>query len=273
MIRSALTVSLVAELSGGPWVYRDPLEISIPQAKKIGFDGIELFVASAAGLNSGLLARLLRDNHLELSAIGTGAGKVLQNLTLTSPDKNIRTRAQSFIGQIIRLAGDFGAPAIIGSMQGAVPSAADRSQVLAWLAEGLEDLAGLAQSYDQPLLFEPLNRYETDIFNRLGDAAAFIGKLDASNILLVADLFHMNIEEASIPQALHSARKLLGYVHFADSNRRAVGMGHTAIDEIAETLRDISYSGYLSAEVFAIPNPDSAALQTIKSINTYFRRR
>jgi len=273
MIRSALTVSLVAELSGGPWVYRDPLEISIPRAKKVGFDGIELFIASAAELNSGLLGRLLGNYNLELSAIGTGAGKVLHNLTLTSTDENVRVRAHSFIREIIRLAGDFGAPAIIGSMQGAVSSDTDRSQALAWLAESLEDLAGLAGSYDQPLLFEPLNRYETDIFNRLGDAAAFIGKLDASNILLVADLFHMNIEEASIPQALRSARELLGYVHFADSNRRAVGMGHTAIDEIAETLRDISYSGYLSAEVFALPDPDSAALQTIKSFNAHFRAR
>ena len=271
MIKSSVTISLVPELAGGPWVYWDPLETSIPEVKKLGFDGIELFIASATAIKSDHLHKLLQNYALELTAVATGAGKVLHGLTLTSPDKNIRALAQGYIKDIIRLAGDLGAPAIIGSMQGSVPTEGDRSQSLLWLADSLEDLAGLASSFDQPLLFEPLNRYETNIFNRLADAASYIEKLNAPNILLLADLFHMNIEETSIPQTLKSVRKSLGYIHFADSNRKAVGMGHIAIDEIAKVLQEIGFSGYLAAEVYPLPDTENAARQTIRTFSKYFR--
>ena len=271
MIKSSVTISLVPELAGGPWVYWDPLEKSIPEIQKLGFDGIELFIASATTVDRGQLNKLLQDNVLELAAVGTGAGKVLHGLTLTSSDKKIRSLAQGYIKDIIRFAGDFGAPAIIGSMQGSVPTGGDRSESLLWLADGLEDLGGLARSFDQPLLFESLNRYETNIFNRLADAASFIEKLNTPNILLLGDLFHMNIEEISIPQALKSVRKSLGYIHFADSNRRAVGMGHIAIDEIAKVLQEIGFSGYLSAEVHPLPDTESAARQTMRTFSKYFR--
>lgn len=271
MIKSAVTISLIPELVGGPWVYWDPLEKSIPEIKKLGFDGIELFIASATAIKSNDLAKLLRENNLELSAIGTGAGKVLKGLILTNPEKNLRKLAINYIGELIRLAGDFGAPVIIGSMQGTVPVDKNRSHILNLLAEGLEELADLAKSFDQPLLFECLNRYETNVFNRLTDAAYFIKNLDASNILLLADLFHMNIEETSIPQTLQTAGESLGYIHFSDSNRHAVGMGHIAMDEIAHVLKNIHYSGYLSAEVFALPDTDSAARQTMQTFTKYFR--
>ena len=44
---------------------------------------------------------------------------------------------------------------------------------------------------------------------------------------LLADLFHMNIEEANLAEAIRAAGSHIGHVHFADSNRRAAGMGHT----------------------------------------------
>ncbi|MFM8336344.1 MAG: TIM barrel protein, partial [Opitutaceae bacterium] len=58
------------------------------------------------------------------------------------------------------------------------------------------------------------------------------------------------------------------HVHFADSNRRAVGLGHTDFAPVIAALREIGYRGYLSAEVFALPDAPRAAEQTIAS----FRR-
>ena len=39
---------------------------------------------------------------------------------------------------------------------------------------------------------------------------------------------------------------------------------------IVTALRDINYSGYLSAEAFAWPNPDAAARQTIEMYRRLF---
>jgi hypothetical protein len=40
---------------------------------------------------------------------------------------------------------------------------------------------------------------------------------------------------------------------------------------IAEALKEISYSGYASAEAFPFPDPDTAAKQTIDSFRKFFR--
>ena len=86
---------------------------------------------------------------------------------------------------------------------------------------------------------------------------------------LLADLFHMNIEEADLPAAIRSAGSFIGHVHFADSNRRAVGGGHTSVPPIIAALREVGYTGYLSAEVFPMPDSVTAATTTIQSFRKY----
>ena len=65
------------------------------------------------------------------------------------------------------------------------------------------------------------------------------------------------------------AGPLVGHVHFADSNRRAAGLGHTDFAPIMAALVEIGYTGYLSAEVLPLPDTDTAARQTIDSFRKY----
>jgi sugar phosphate isomerase/epimerase len=108
------------------------------------------------------------------------------------------------------------------------------------------------------------------MFNQLGTGADFLETLDIGNVVLLADLFHMNIEEESIAGAIRESGKHIGHLHFADSNRRPVGMGHTDMKEIAQALMDIGYEGYASAEALPWPNPDAAAEQTIRAFKECF---
>jgi sugar phosphate isomerase/epimerase len=61
----------------------------------------------------------------------------------------------------------------------------------------------------------------------------------------------------------------VGHIHFADSNRKAAGLGHTDFTPIIAALREISYKGYLSAEVIPLPDSATAAKQTIESFRKY----
>jgi len=140
MIKPCVTISLVRSLSGGPWIYWDELEVSISKAKAAGFDAVELFTASADAVNPDALARLLDEHNIKLGAVGTGAGRVLQGLHLASPDEEIRAKARDFISAMIEFGARFGAPAIIGSMQGSLEGTVEREQALAWLAEGLNEV-------------------------------------------------------------------------------------------------------------------------------------
>ncbi len=264
-MRSAITIALVPEMRGGPFVFSDGLAAGCAKAAEHGFDAVEIFPPSADALDAGQLKSLLAKYNLKIAAVGSGAGWVKHRLHLTDADAAVRRRAREFIATIIDFAGSFGAPAIIGSMQGRWGDGVTRAQALAWLAEALEELAPRAAVHGVPLLYEPLNRYETNLLNRIDDALSFLKPLRARNVKLLCDLFHMNIEEAGIPDALRLAGRQLGHIHFADSNRYAIGFGHTDIAPVAQALKDIGYGGYVSAEVVPWPDSESAAAQAIKA--------
>ncbi|MEY2878985.1 MAG: hypothetical protein RLZZ15_1365 [Verrucomicrobiota bacterium] len=266
-MKSAITVSLVPETAGGPFVFTAGLADACARAAALGFDAVEVFPPSAAAPDLAALPALLAQHRLRLAALGTGAGWVVRKLSLTSPDAAVRRDAREFIRALVDAAAPFGAPAIIGSMQGRWDAATgvSRDHALAWLADALRDLGAHAAARGAFLLYEPLNRYETNLFNRLADTAAWLRSIDTPGVRLLADLFHMNIEEADFAAALRDAGPLVGHVHFADSNRRAVGLGHSDLAPAIAALRAIGYTGYLSAEVFPLPDSHAAAAQTMKA--------
>ncbi len=268
-MKSAVTVSLVPEARGGPFVFWDDLAAACVKARELGFDAIELFPPEPfSGGGTDQVRELLDDNGLSLAAVGTGGGWVKQKLSLTSPDESIRAKAIAFIQRMMDFAAGFDAPVIIGSMQGRAEGAVTKPIALRYLGNALFKLDEHAAELGVTLLYEPLNRYETNLINTLADGVQFLSGSAMRNVKLLADLFHMNIEEASLPDALRKAGPHVGHVHFADSNRQAAGLGHTDFAAVVQALREIGYEGYLSAEVFPLPDSDCAAKQTIEA----FRR-
>lgn len=270
-MKSAVTLSLVPEARGGPFVLWDDVRNACRIAAEMGFDAIEVFPPSADALAQSELLSILSDHKLTLAAVGTGAGWVKQQLTFTSSDPDVRQRALQFASDIVEAAGRHGAPAIIGSMQGRWAGGVTREQALDYLREALQLLARRGARHGTPLIYEPLNRYETNLVNTLADGAQLLKSLSAPNVRLLADLFHMNIEVADIAEELRAAGDLVGHVHIADSNRRPAGYGHTDLAPIAAALRDISYDGYISAECLPYPDSEQAARATIDAFNRHFR--
>jgi sugar phosphate isomerase/epimerase len=261
-VKSSVTISLVKSLNGA-WIFQDDISISIPLAKKIGFDGVELFTAGADDVDAKLLRRLLDDNQINLSAVATGAGKILHNLTLTSPDKTVRAKAIDFVKKIIDFGATFNAPAKIGSMQGNIGKN-NRENALAVLTESLNELGRFARQRNVELLFEPLSHLSTDVINTVADGIEIIKKAGADNIKLLADLYHMDIEEPDIAESIKQAGEFIGYVDFVDSDRKPAGMGHIDLKSAVDALKHIGYKGYLSAEAMPWPDSQTAAEQTMK---------
>ena len=270
MINASVTISLVPQAKGGPFIYWDELKGSIAQAAEMGFHGVEIFPPDAAAVQQADLPRLLDRHGLQLAAMGTGAGWLLHRLHLCHPDAARREQARQFIAGIVDVAGSLGAPAIIGSMQGRCEPGVTREQALGWLAEALTSLGERAAGHGMPLLYEPLNRYETDLLNQLVQARDFLQRLHLSNLRLLADLFHMNIEEVSIPDAITQVVSQLGHVHWADSNRRAAGFGHLDLGPIALALGQGGYHGFVSAEALPYPDSRTAAGQTMRTFRGLF---
>jgi sugar phosphate isomerase/epimerase len=264
-MKSCVTVSLLPEARGGPFVLWDDLNAACETAARLGFDAIEVFAPGPEAIDVPTLQKLLAKHRLSLAAFGTGGGWVRHKLTLTSASAEVRARGVEFISGMIHLASEFDAAVIVGSMQGRFEGEVSRSDALNHLGSALTKLADIAAPKKVTLLYEHLNRYETNLLNRIEEVLSFIKPL-GPNVRILADLFHMSIEESNIADAIRSAGSHIGHVHLADSNRRPAGLGHTDFKPIFAALEQIGYSGYVSAEAFPYPNPEAAAERTIRAV-------
>lgn len=269
-MKSAVTVSIVEQARKGPFVFHDDVAQGCRSAAELGFDAVELFAPSAEAISALPLKQLLDQNSLRLAAVGTGAGMVIHGLHLCDADADRRTRAREFIRDIISAGAAFQAPAIIGSMQGKWDAVTSKETALEFLREGLNDLGDFAASLNVPLFYEPLNRYETNLATTMKEGVELLKSLQTTNVRLLADLFHMNIEESCIADGIRDGGSYIGHVHFVDSNRQAAGRGHMDFQPVAEALQEIGYDGYASAEAFPIPDSTEAARQTIETYRRVF---
>ena len=265
-MKTAVTLCRVPESAAGPFVFHDPLPESFAKAAEHGFDAVELFLEGPDAVPADEIQALQQQHGLAIAAVGTGSGMVKHGLSLTDASPETRKAALDFLLRMIGFGGRLGAPAILGSMQGKWSADVPREKALELLAGSLRIAGEAAAACGVPFIYEPLNRYETNLFNHFGAAAEFLDEREISNVVLLADLFHMSIEERDVAAALRAGASRLGHVHWADSNRQAMGFGHTDPAPIMAVLREISYSGYLSAEVLPLPDADTAASQTLQSL-------
>jgi sugar phosphate isomerase/epimerase len=268
MIRSAITVSLVEQARSGPFVLHGDLTSHCRLASELGYHAVEVFAPEPAAAAN--LSGLLKETGLQLAAVGTGAGWLIHRLSLTSPDEGNRRQAIRFIQSLIEWGGPLGAPAIIGSMQGRHGDGVSPEQARDWLRVALDELGEEARRYNVPLLYEPLNRYETNLTNTIAGGVELLQSLQTDNVRLLADLFHMQIEEVNVASALLSGGRFIGHVHFVDSNRRPVGCGHLQFGPIVAALHEMGYAGYVSAEAFPWPDSRQAAEQTLRAYRYWF---
>jgi sugar phosphate isomerase/epimerase len=93
-------------------------------------------------------------------------------------------------------------------------------------------------------------------------------KVGMKNVGLLLDTFHMNIEDASITESIRAAKDCLFHFHVADSNRWYPGAGHVDFRSVLDTLKEIGYSGFVSAEILPLPDSDLAAKHAIEYLRT-----
>jgi sugar phosphate isomerase/epimerase len=245
---------------------RGNFEECVKTAIELGYGGIELFVEDPTRLTFQEIKKLIKSYGLEVPAVGTGPTYVQFGLSFTSSNAEIRGKAVKRIRQYIELAEKVESNIIIGSVKGKYET--DYKDGWLCLKDCLEKCLEVAARLGVHMLLEPLNRYESNIINTLGEALRLIEELGSEWIRVMGDTFHMNIEERSIYGAIKDTREYLQYIHFADSNRLAPGQGHLDFKEIINSLKEINYKNFLSVEILPIPDQHRAAKLAIEHLGT-----
>ena len=242
--------------------FKEGLEKNIPKIKRFGYDGVELAVRNPELLDVEWLKSLLEKNNLSVIAIQTGQVFLEEGLSFTDPARDIRIKAIERIKSLVRLAKTLNALVIIGLVRGQRKKEITAEQAEQWLIEAFRECA--AENKEVKLVIEPINRYETNLINTLESGLDILEKVNMKNVGILLDTFHMNIEEPSISKSIAVARENLFHFHIADSNRWYPGAGHINFAEIVNALNQLDYQGFITAEILPLPDPDTAAINTIK---------
>jgi len=232
---------------------KEELEKNFGLLRRLGLDGAELAIRNPQEIAPREIFSLLERYQLKVPALGTGQAYIDEGLSLTAEEKNIRQKARERLFAHLELSAQLSAMVIIGLIRGS-PELSQKEESLKILKEELDIICQKAKSLGSPgLLLEPLNRYETSLLNTISEAKEFIEELGSENLKILADSFHMNIEERDISGALRGAGDLLGHIHLADSNRWAPGQGHFNFEGFFQALAELNYQGWLSGEFLPLP--------------------
>ncbi len=236
-------------------VFKGRFRENIVKISQLGYDGVELAIRDPASIDVPMLQSTLLEGGLVVPAIGTGQAYGEDGLSFTAVEPSIRKTAISRVKNHIRLAAELDAVVILGLIRGVTPDGISQERTMDWLVEALTACARDAADHGVRLALEPINRYETDLINTIDQGLALRGRVGAVSLGLLPDTFHMNLEEVSIESSIRQAASRIFHFHVADSNRWYPGAGHLDFSNILSVLKDINYTGWVSAET--LPHPDA----------------
>jgi D-psicose/D-tagatose/L-ribulose 3-epimerase len=232
------------------WTFGDiALEEKCKIAKESGVDGVE--VQGDLTQDPAELANLLSRYDLKILSVTPN------NVDISSVNEDTRRMAVQYFLDLLSWARDLGANRIcLHGDVGKVVGCGDMEKDWQLLVESSKTVMEKAEALKIEVVYEVLNRYENHQIVTSHEALNLINEINSPNLFILLDSYHMNIEEADPIDALRIAGSKLGVYHVADSNRQAVGNGHSNIKGQIEALHEINYHGPIIMEMTAEgPNP------------------
>ncbi len=249
----------------GPLLFSGDLFYGLEQIKKYGYDGVELSLLDSQAVDQDSIMKKLDQLGLSVFAIATGQTYVTDGCGLYSYYEDKRKKALERILHHIDFAARLNCCVIIGGIRGKVEDDCDDFAETQKKGDAaVAECVHYGEEKGVTLLIEPINRYETNVINRLDQGRELIRAIESEHLKLLPDTYHMNIEERSPEKSILEAGASIGYIHFADSNRMAPGWGHIDFLKIIAALKEIVYTGPIGVEILPRPDDHQAAQQAIQ---------
>ena len=130
-----------------------------------------------------------------------------------------------------------------------------------------KQLAPVAMKHDITITLEPLNKRECNFINSLAEGAEIVQEVNHSNFRLLADIYHMIMENES-PAGIIKYGHLLSHTHIAEKNgRSAPGLNNEDFTPYFRALKEVSYEGRMAIECTwqSIEDQASKSLSAMRS--------
>ena len=239
--------------------------------QELGFEGIELTTSSQPDLIDEIRAAT-HETGVQPSITSTRLGGCLIDARREERDLAVRSHIQALeIAAAVGAVGVISPPTITMKMQVGRPRIPDLSPVVSrneverkMVVALYRDIASAGERLGALLIIEPLNRYEQFWPLKLQDAVALCEEVGSPACKMMADLFHMNIEESDMPAAIREAGPSIVNVHLADSHRQLPGSGHMDFHSCFRALKEIGYDGYMGLECVIQGEPMGALRECVR---------
>ena len=244
-------------LSTHNWMRAEPLETTLRRIKQFGYESIEIS-GEPTQYDTKETRALLKEYGMRCWGAVT---LTLGERNLAAKDEGQRARSVEYVKSVITMVSELEGeivtlvPVTVGKV---VPDATPGEE-WGWVVDSARECFAHAQEKGVKVAIEPLNRFETYLFNRCAQALALADEV-SPDCGVCLDAYHLNMEESDIYEAIRLAGDRLFDFHVADNNRFAAGLGHLDWQKIVSTLKEVGYDGALTNEFVAPVDRTPAAI-------------
>jgi D-psicose/D-tagatose/L-ribulose 3-epimerase len=228
---------------------RDECARAVARSAEVGYDLIEIVALDPEAIDVAFTRK-----QLEQAGIGATSSLGLDaesDISSNDPDKT--KRGQLRLEQAVAMARDIGATHVCGILESAfqkysVPTTAEGVKRS---VEVLQRVGETAAKNNIILGLEVVNRYESNVLNTASQAVEMCKRIGSSHVKAHLDVYHMNIEESDISQAIIDTGDYIGYFHTGDSHRGYMGSGTIDLAGAFRALVKANYQGPITFESFS----------------------
>lgn len=247
-----------------------PLGRAASMLRKAGYRGVEFAPYTIFGdFSAAAIAAGLAEARAALDGEGlafAGFHWLMvgpEPLHLTTADAALRARSLDHLRKLIDAAGRLGGGSLVlGSpKQRSTTPGTDRGAATARLAEGLAALAGEAEACASRILLEALDSTQTDVVNTLAEARSIVESIGRRGVGGMFDFHNVGDERQPWDTLIRQNAGFIGHVHVNEMDGRWPSSGASDFAPAFAALREIGYQGWVSMELFSVPEDPAAILR------------
>jgi D-psicose/D-tagatose/L-ribulose 3-epimerase len=223
----------------------------VEKARDLGFDILEICIEDPKTIDPKSILDRMEKHGLEATICGAFG----PDRDASSEDATIREQAIRYINTCVDIARQLNSRVVAGPMYSAVGktrllSPSEKEQQWQWAIDSLRKAGDYAGEWNVKLALEPLNRFETDFINTVEQGLELVDRIGNSNIGLLLDTFHMNVEEKDSGEAIRKAGASILHFHACENDRGTPGTGQVDWNAVKGALGDAGYEGPIVIEAF-----------------------
>ena len=224
-------------------------EVAISSSARVGYDLIEIPALDPSRIDVASTREMLERHGLRASVtVGLAA-----DTDINSDDVACIDRGRDLLMRALEVSSGIGSTYLGGVIFGAMMkySAPTTERARANSIAVIKELAQEARASGTTIGLEFVNRYESNLLNTAQQTLDYLDHVGEDNVVVHADVYHMNIEETDFRTPILACGDRLGYVHVGESHRGYLGTGSVNFPEFFGALKEVGYAGPITFESFS----------------------